>query len=308
MCDIAKKILNLMEPYVCNIDEEYQVLKQKGAYLEELGDLIYKTNELPLGILNINLSELFLDLLQKNHSNKDEYQANKYILQTEIKEVMSLPQYEEAKKYLDNLYNYIVKNYHESKEDYQRLSKKYQKNVIINKYYHMFLDENVFVKDNDEFLKVVDSFNLELKEINDLLVYVLNENSKMYLLHQRQEEFNENDRDEIIRLLDENRKLLSKEYNELLTVVSEYVDLTQKVDEMINDELINKININNILLAKKVWLLKKIAFNYRNQQCSKCSKIVVEFNEIANLLDTVSEIKDKRQVIRIIKGDNNDER
>ena len=303
MGDIVNKMLNLMEPYVFNIEEINKVLKQKEAYLNELTILNNEINDEALNLIYVDNLEFLLQIITEQGSNSDEYQAYKYVLNSNIKEVMALPQYNEALTYFENLYKYIKNRFTQMTDEYGRLLSDYERNMVINKYYLMMKENNVFILDSDEFINMLDVLELSINDKNLLLTYVLKENKKTYYLNIKDDDNLEFDLEKVNIIINENKELLSKEYNELLNVVSEYVDLSKNISDIIDDELINKINIRNILLAKKVWLLKKISFSYRNQHCRKCKIIASELDHITNLLDKVGNIKNQREIIKIIKGE-----
>lgn len=301
MSEIVKKMLELMEPAVSNIDEKNEELIVKQGYLENIEKLVNSISDDAMKIFDYENQDLLESLLTNINSNVSEYRANEYILKSNISEVVHLPQYDIAKKYLESFDHYIKRLYKECSEEYQRLCEEYQNLELINKYYLMFCDNEVFVNDIDELQKLFDNFDLKLSEKNRLLIYILKENNKTYGFGSNKDNFNDYDEEEIENLIKKNKNLLSKEYNELLTVVEEYVDITKKIEDIVNYELINKININNILLAKKIWLLKKIEFNYHNDQYRKCVNTVGEFEEVNELFNKVRNIKDKNEVIKMIK-------
>lgn len=301
MSEIVKKMLELMEPTVNNIDEKNEELIVKQGYLETIEKLVNAIGDDDMKIFDYENQDLVESLLVNIGSNVSEYKANEYILKSSISEVVHLPQYDIAKRYLESFDHYIKKLFKECSEEYQRLCDEYQNLELVNKYYLMFRDNEVFVNDMDELQKLFDNFDLKLSEKNRILVYILKENNKTYGFVSNQDDFNDYDEEEIENLISKNRNLLSKEYNELLTIVEEYVDITKKIEDIVNYELINKININNILLAKKIWLLKKIEFNYHNDQYRKCVNALGEFEEVNELFNEVRNIKDKSEVIRIIK-------
>ena len=301
MSEIVKKMLELMEPTVSNIDEKNEELIVKQGYLETIEKLVNAIGDDDMKIFDYENQDLVESLLVNIGSNVSEYKANEYILKSSISEVVHLPQYDIAKRYLESFDHYIKKLFKECSEEYQRLCDEYQNLELVNKYYLMFRDNEVFVNDMDELQKLFDNFDLKLSEKNLILVYILKENNKTYGFVSNQDDFNDYDEEEIENLISKNRNLLSKEYNELLTIVEEYVDITKKIEDIVNYELINKININNILLAKKIWLLKKIEFNYHNDQYRKCVNALGEFEEVNELFNELRNIKDKSEVIRIIK-------
>lgn len=303
MNDIINKVLELMKPYVDNIEQKNNELVLKEQELVLLEKIVSNIGHDSMNVFEHDDSEVFEKLLLEISSNLKEYESNKYILTAKIPEIEKLPQYASAKRYIDNFYRYIKDKFNIVTEEYQNLCDDYQKDELIYMYYKMFKSRNIFVDDALELQTVLECFNMDYDFKIEILTYILKENNKVYSLNNNIDLEESCDVDLIDEILNKNKKLLTKEYNELLNVVAEYVDLTRAIKDSVDERLINKININNILLAKKVWILKKMEFNYYNHQYNKCMLLEKEFEEVTNLYESVKDIKDKKDVIRIIKGE-----
>jgi len=307
MCECVDKLLVLMEPYIKDIDDKRMNLSEHYSFLSLLDELVENISVDAMNIFDYNNKDLIIDLIKKNGSSLEEYDANKYILQSEVSEVSHLPQYNDAKMYLDKFCEYINAIFQEKQKLCDELSDEYENLALINNYYNLFKSNNVFVEEPEGLIKMLENFDLDCDEKNSLIIWILKENNKKYYIS-NEENSNEDDcLDKFKQIIDANKKLLSAHYNELLDAVSEYVDLSKNIHDIIDYDLINKININNILLAKEIWLMKKIEFNYNNAQYNKGLKLITEFSEVEELLDAVRNIKDKKEAIRIIKGENEDE-
>lgn len=308
MFEIVNKLLELMKPYVEKIEDKKVNLDEKESFLASVEAFMKYINDEPLKIFDYGKKELLEKLIDDIGSNVDEYKANEYILKADVSQVVHLPQYNNANEYLGRLYEYIKSVLEKNAYEYEELATEYENIELIKKYYDMFKDNDIFVTDEVEFSRMLGNFNLTWDEKIDLLVYVLKENNRKYHFAKEAEPIEENLEERFEKIINDNKKLLTNQYNELLEVVSEYVDLTKNIRDIVNYELINKININNILLAKKIWLMKKIEFSYNNAQYNKGKLFVEEFEEVADLLDEIRNIKDKKEAVRIIKGENEDER
>ena len=303
MFDTVNKFIKIMEPLVDNIEDDYQVLMKKKEYLKKLDEMLLEINGDSYNILKINCNTL-IELINFSGSNEAEYNANKYILSANIEEMKHMPQYIKSKEYIDEFYKYINNHYAAVNEEYQKIECEYQNKVLINKYYTMFSNSDVFVENDDEIQRLFELLKIEKNEKNEILIYILKENNKTYSLLNINDEFSEMENKKALDIIENNKKFENNEYDELLEAVSEYVDISKNIDDIINYELINKINILNILLAKKIWLFRKIRFLYYNMNCKKCNNIISEFEDICNLYEKVKDIKEQSEVVRIIKGEN----
>lgn len=303
MCDIVSNLLTLMKPFVEDIEDIYCKLKEKEQELKKINQVLLEINDNSLNILKTP-NEMVYIYLDGFSSNKEEYEANKYILESDILEVKNFPQYKEAKRYLENFYKYLLNNYNEIESRYQELTQIYGDKELVNKYYEMFLHDAVFVDRSEEVNKMFDILELSLEDKNEVLIYVLRANNKAYSLNNIQYEVSEEEEKRLANFLSENHELKNNEYNELLDAVGDYVDISKDISDVVSEDLINKINVRNILLAKKVWLYRKIAFFYRNMNYVKGNKILNEFKNVENLYDEIKEIKNQQEVVERIKGDN----
>lgn len=299
MCDTVNKFIDLMKPYVLNIIDDYHKLQEKEKVVNNLDNVCKTIDGDSLKILDIPFDKIVE--VDKLKIDKQEFEANKYILQTEIDEVKSLPQYENAKKYIDDLYNYLSDELFKLRNEFYELNILYEKKELVNKYYEMFINNSVFVNCVEELKQVFEILNLENEFKNSILIYILKENNKFY--NKDVQLFTDNERQKALEIIKNNEELGSKNYNELLDAVDEYVDLTKKIDEIINYDLIKKINVCNIVLAKKIWLYRKLKFSYYNKNCSKCNCIIKQFDNICDLYEEIRKVKNQEEIIRIIKGE-----
>lgn len=302
MCEMIDKLLSVMKPFVENIENDLSNLNEKKDYLNDLDDIITNVDNDVLNILNIsdNKIELYLDNIE---SNKNEYLANKYILKSDLDEIKQMPQYIDAKKYLDKFYKSLLNNHEELEKEYEILKQEYENKELINKYYLMFSSRNIFIDDVDEVKSVFDILDISLEDRIETLIIILKKNNCSYQYNNLDNSFKDIDEEEVLKILKENNNLKSSEYNELLEAVSEYVDIREDVNDVIDESLVDKINISNILLAKKVWLYRKLDFLFNNMNCEKCNKILLEYKNVDNLYESTRNIKNQKEVIGIIKGD-----
>lgn len=302
MCELVNNFLNLMQPFILNIEEDYETLIAKEKKLDSLNNIKKIVNGQNSNFFSINYAEIN-DLVEEYNSNKSEYDANKYILESTVKEVKSLPQYQNAKKYFDGIYQYILESCKKLNDEYNLLKEKYTEKKIVNKYYQMFENDDVFVNDAEEIQELFRIINCSIKDKNEVLIYILKANTKLYDVMENDDEFSISEKEKILEIINNNKNLVSKEFNELLDVVDDYVDISKDVDEIADSGLINKINIANIVLAKKVWLYRKLKFLFNNMNYKKCNCIINTFENVSILYDKIKCINNQEEILRIIKGE-----
>ena len=66
--------------------------------------------------------------------------------------------------------------------------------------------------------------------------------------------------------------------------------------------ILEKIDINNILLAKIIYLINQISQNYKSCSFGLVSKYIKEYDELMILKEKLSENKEKEEIIKIIRG------
>lgn len=302
MCETIDKLLELMVPFVEKKEETFKRLEDSKKQLENIDEFLLKVDNNSLNILKIEDS-LVEKYLEKNGSNKSEYQANKYILNADFEEAKILPQYEIARNYIEKFYAFLNNERKSINEEYIAFENEYNDQEIIYKYYEIFKGKNIFVDNVDEVIKVFNLLELSIVDKNNILVYVLKQNNKSYDLESDNNVFLNNENEKIEKILAKNKDLNNNIYNELLDVVDDYVDITKKLDNIIDYNLVDKINISNIVLAKKVWLYRKLNFAYYNMNCRKCNEIFNELVDVDNLYNDVKNIKEQEKIIRMIKGE-----
>lgn len=302
MCELINKFIDLMKPFVINIENDYDNLSIKEKALNNLDDIIKRINGESINILSINYDEIEY-YVDGYNSNKTEYDANKYVLESDIKEVKSLPQYKNSRKYLDSFFQFLIDNFNELDDEYKLLKKDYDKKQLINKYYDMVVNDKVLVNDVDEIKNVFDILGLTIDEKNAVLIYILKENTKKYNIDNANSNLDDSEQETVLSIINKYKKYKNKEYDELLDAVSDYVDISKDIKDIIDLKLIDKINIANIVLAKNVWLYRKIDFSFHNMNCEKCKSIAKQIEEMQELYDRVKNIKNQNEILRIIKGE-----
>lgn len=169
-----------LEPLICDLNEKLQELDYKKEKLEKVSRFIaYINNDVHLVGIYAD-QELIYDNLENIDSNKAEYKACCYLLENDNENIKKLPQYIEANNYILNLINYFKKCKNDLTSDIQELEKCCHNKKIEKKYYDMFSENKVFVKDTQEFEKFLDEHEIEINDKIQLLKHAINSNIKKY--------------------------------------------------------------------------------------------------------------------------------
>lgn len=305
MSDIVKNILNQMNSYLeynKNIEKEYNKYKELIDKIKDFIDYIKRSS---LNIIKYENQDLVIELLKNYSKNKNEYLAYKYMLENTNDNIKLLPQYKNSKKYMDNYHEYLILYNKFIKDHCLELEKELEKYNLILKYRDALQSKEMYIKDTNEFLNVLNNFVITKIELNKLLLEIIQTNAKVYdkSEHAKDERIYVYKIDEIKELIKDNKEYLGRQYNELINTVSEDVELEDNVIELIDEKLINKINVSNILLAEKVYLLRKMNLFIKINNRVKLDMLVDEFKKYDKLLNKVKDIKDNDKIIRIIKGE-----
>ena len=302
MCDAKNKLLDLMLPYIDEYNKDEEELKTKEQKLYSLNNLLSLVDKDYLKYLEYDNDELLKEMLDGYNGDITKYNACKYILSAPYEEIKTIPQYLDAVKYIEGLYNYTRAYYDDYVLEYQEVYKKHQINVLINKYYDILKNGNSYIQDVNELEILFNKFNFNLDERIEVIASILKTNNDNYheiVLEENEEE----DISELEKILKTNDKYLDNKYQELLNVINDYIDITKPLDKTVKESVLKKVNINNILLAKKVWLIKTAKASFARKNYNKTKKNLDEFDYVDGLLNSIKNIKDKKEAIRIIKGD-----
>ena len=133
MCDAKNKLLDLMLPYIDEYNKDEEELKTKEQKLYSLNNLLSLVDKDYLKYLEYDNDELLKEMLDGYNGDITKYNACKYILSAPYEEIKTSPQYLDAVKYIEGLYNYTRAYYDDYVLEYQEVYKKHQINVLINK-------------------------------------------------------------------------------------------------------------------------------------------------------------------------------
>lgn len=180
MNEYVKKLTDSLEPLIVDLDDKQMELNQKKEKLESVSRFLAYVNG-DVNLVGIYADqELILENLDKLNSNKDEYKASCYLLESSDESVQMLPQYREANLYILELINYFKRNKSELTLEIQELERVCHEKELNKKYYELFIDENPLVSDVKEFEEFLDSHSITDDEKINLLVYTIKSNVLNY--------------------------------------------------------------------------------------------------------------------------------
>ena len=304
MCDAKEKLKKLLQDSVSNIENDKKLLDDTYEIKTKLNDLVLYTNGVPSNIFNYDNSDILIHLLEKVKSNKKEFDAYKYVYFSPIDEMKVLPQYAYAEQYINNIYDYVQLYKEYIDREYEKANCLYKRDIIYEKYLHMFENDNIFIDKPKEFLMVLDEFIFVQDEKIAIIKDILHANNKTYIkMASCQDKDICCDINECSRILEENKEYLKPTYMDLLDYIDDYIKIDEPLDQIINDDLSKKINIHNVLLAKKVWLIKKLNVDLEIENYDHLQELMNEVYNIDKIEERIKDIVDNEEIINIIKGE-----
>ena len=180
MDNSVRKLIELLEPLVYDIDEDKRYLTERKNELENVSRMLAYTKD------NFNMvgiyadQDLILNSLSKINSNKDDYRASCYLLGSENENVKHLPQYEKAYELISDIIEYFKLYKAELIVETGEIEKKCREKEKAKKYYNIFSNTNPYVDDIKEFNTFLDSLDLINEDKINILVYTINNNCNQY--------------------------------------------------------------------------------------------------------------------------------
>lgn len=179
------KLIDDIKPRIHNIEENRLELKSLKNVQSTMEELIVNAKESYHEIFNFYDQDFIKRAIMINNSNYQEqikkYDSSKYLLSADNPDLTNLPQYQEALIYVDNLYKYLYGLYESINLDYNNKREDLEIQELFYKYYIIFNKDNVFVKDIDEFLSVIELSDLDGQDRINIYKNVIRSNLKYYL-------------------------------------------------------------------------------------------------------------------------------
>ena len=158
-------------------EKEYSSEKERLLKYEKLLDFVgYNADKLN----KYEEQEIIYDAVKEINSTIKEYEAACYLLDSNDDGVLLLPQYRNARNYLETIINYLKITRDKINEVVKELEDSCV-NMNLNKKYFMLLNEkNPFIEDIDEFIYLLDKENLTLDDKNKIIAFIIKSNVSNY--------------------------------------------------------------------------------------------------------------------------------
>lgn len=304
MCDFIKKLLAYLEPIIVDLDSQKEELDDVKEELDNLKDfLAYVSNDIKKIGKYFNQKLIHQNLININ-SEVTEYEAMVYLIDTDNPSIQKLPQYQNAVQYMEKVLQYFEILDSKLSDMYRELSDKCHYKLLAKKYYDLFQNEEMYVKDNNEFVNFYLTLEMDNLDKQKVLSYVIKKNVCYYRtnLYETIEIDREQDLRKVQEIIYANKGLLNDEYLSFMERVLKQVNLSLPLKQIVSVDILEKININNLILAKTIYLTNKISQNYKSCSFGLVSKYIKEYDELMILKEKVLNINNNDEIIKIIKG------
>ena len=275
MNDSLKKLLTYIEPKILNIqDKRVEILSLGDSYktLKEIVDLGQNSYRDILEFYDQEFIIRCIKICNDDYiNNLDLYKSSKYLLRKNDSNLLELPQYKQAISYMERLFTYLIDLYHQTKLDYDNLKEDLEKLEILNKYYLVFVKDNFFIADIEEFLLFMQLVDIPESDKLNLLILVSKFNVKTYTL-----------KNDVIIAPD----IYLSDIKSILKNNQDKIDNTLVND--LNLELDNKLLFlesgEKSLIEKEKYLITKINNLYKQEEYSKITKYYNSYIELEDYL------------------------
>lgn len=302
MCDSITFFLSYLKPIISDLDVVKKELNEIKKELNNVQDFLEFINDDVYRVGKYENQEFIIQKLEEIDYDTKYYQGMIYLLESKSEHIQILPQYNDAVNYIKKIIAHFKELNNQLSYRVDILDDVYDYKFVANKYYNILNSDKVFVEDTEEFNKFLTNTQITNYNKIKILSYVIKENVCYYEDEQLDEVDKEQDLVKVQEIIYQNRNLFGNKYNELTDMVSEHVNLTHSLKEMINENVLDKVNIQNIILCKRIWLAKKIMNCYKSCEFAKVSRYTKEYDNLMELRDKVLNINNKKEIIRIIKG------
>ena len=186
------KLLAYIEPKIANIGDARIEVKSLSEVLKTILEIVELGRHSYLEILDYYDQDFIIRSLKLCGNNSDnlisKYKSTKYLLENQNKDIVELPQFKDATKFIENLINYLNDLSLRIKSEYQEKSDNLKELELFNKYYLVLKSSSIFIVDADEFLLFLEKLNLSLEDRLKILIYANKCNIKKYF-HKRKTKY-----------------------------------------------------------------------------------------------------------------------
>lgn len=181
MDNSVKKLVDLLEPLISDLDEQKSELEEQKSELENVSRMLAYTKDNYDMVSIYADQDLILNCLPKINSDKEAYRASCYLLNSENEDVKKLPQYKQAYNLISDIVEYFKLYKAELIVATGDLEKTCHEKELAKKYYNIFADPaDLFVPDVKEFNTFLEHQKLSEEDIINILMFVLKSNIVKY--------------------------------------------------------------------------------------------------------------------------------
>lgn len=304
MCDFVKRFLACLEPIIVDLDDRKDELAKIKNELDSVNDFLKYVDGDVKKIGKYHNQEFIHQNLTSVDSEVSDYKAMVYLIDTDNTSIQKIPQYQIAIEYMEKIIESLTASSSELTKIYLSLDDEYSYKIKAKKYYDLFQNEDVYVLDYSEFVEFFLTLSLTEEDKIDILSYTVKMNVEYYRnnVNENIEIDREQDMKKIQEIIHKNKNLLSNEYDAFIEGIGKYVNLSLNIKKIINEDILAKIDIKNLVLAKNIYLTNKITQNYKSCEFGLVSKYIKEYEELMVLKEKIENINNKDEIIEIIKG------
>ena len=275
MNDSLVKLFSYIEPKILDIQDKRIEIKYLEETYQTLKELISSSDISYHDVLNFYDQGFIIRCLKitndKKINNPDKYKSCSYLLKNNNSNLIELPQYKEAIKYMKTILTYLNELYKKVCIEYENLKNDLIELEILNKYYLLLNKNNIFVEDVEEFLTFLNLVKISDEDKFNILFLVNKFNIKVYIT-----------KHDIVIAPD----LCLSDINKIIE--ENKLDIDEKLLNKTNLELDTNILFNKdgqkILLEKKKYLITKIFILFQNKDYENIVKYYQDFQKLNELL------------------------
>lgn len=298
------EMLSYLEPIIKDIDSAKNILDT----------LIYENNSIlsflscvdndPANIEKFSNQQFIINNLEHVASNEQEYKANLYLVKSNNDSIKNLPQFQNAFNYFNNIINHFNRRADELKIEVVDMERTYEYKTICKKYYNIFRYKKQ-IEDVDEFIEFLRKFDsISLEDKTGLVLYLLNSNLEYYKTNSgiKSEKKKDDELEKIQNTIDRNKNLLNPAYEPIYEKIGKKLDITMRIDDLVEERVLEKINVRNIILAKKIFLLRLMKEANDAKDYGTLYKYFKEFEDIEYIETKDIDNPDIKRVVELVKG------
>lgn len=180
MKDFVKRLTIELEPLIADLDEKFRLLELKKEELENVSRFLAYVNGDIHNVCVYGDQEIIVNSFDALHTNKEEYKASCYLIESDDNNVKNLPQYQNACNYIINIIDYFKECKVRLLDEIAELERICNIKKIEDKYYRILSSENPFILDVNEFTNFLNEHNINDEDKISMLMYIINNNTLNY--------------------------------------------------------------------------------------------------------------------------------